>query len=285
MKKKTVAMAGASGLIGTYLSGYLKGYDIRKISRNDYLLTDEDFAAKYRETDFVINLSGAPIIRRWTKRNKKEILDSRIMTTRKLGSIMEKNSYRERLYISASAIGIYNDKDVHTEDSDAWGTGFLAEVVRKWENEVRKLESTSTKVCIIRTGVVLTDSGGILGRLLPFFRIGLGGRIGRGSQYFSWIHIKDIARAIAYILEHKPSGIYNLTAPGYCTNREFTKILGNTVKRPAHFIIPKVLFRLLYGQGAAVVTGGQAVVPARLIREGFRFEYPGIDKALEDIVN
>ena len=125
MKKKTVAMAGASGLIGTYLSGYLQEYELLKISRNDMHLMDEEFAEKYRESDIVINLSGAPVNRRWTDRNRKEILDSRILTTRKLGCIMEYNRDRERLYLSASAIGIYNGEDIHTEDSAAWGRGLI----------------------------------------------------------------------------------------------------------------------------------------------------------------
>ena len=118
-------MAGASGLIGTYLSGYLQEYELLKISRDDMHLMDEEFAEKYRESDIVINLSGAPVNRRWTDRNRKEILDSRILTTRKLGCIMEYNRDRERLYLSASAIGIYNGEDIHTEDSAAWGRGLI----------------------------------------------------------------------------------------------------------------------------------------------------------------
>ncbi len=145
MKKKTVVMAGASGLIGTYLKGYLNEYDLVEISRNDLNLTDKEFAKKYRDSDIVINLSGAPVIQRWTRRNRKVILDSRILTTRKLGCIMKYNQDRERLYLSASAIGIYNDVDIHTEDSTAWGMGFMAEVVNRWEAEVQNLNSKNTK--------------------------------------------------------------------------------------------------------------------------------------------
>ena len=285
VKKKTVALAGASGLIGTYLSSNLNEYDLLKISRNDLQLADADFAEKYQESDIVINLSGAPVIRRWTKRYKKEILDSRISTTKKLGCIMEYNKDRERLYLSASAIGIYNDEEIHTEDSAAWGEGFMAEVVGKWETEAQKIESPKTKVCILRTGIVLAVDGGMLAMLLPFFRKGLGAWIGRGDQYFSWIHMEDFIRALIFLIENRKRGIYNMTAPGYCTNKKFTKSLGQIIKRPVRFMLPKMLFSLLYGKGAAIVTGGQAVVPARLIKEGFHFNFQSVDMAIMDIVN
>ena len=285
MKTKTVAIAGASGLVGTYLSGYLQGYEILKISRQDFILSNELFAQKYCDADFIINLTGAPIIRRWTRKNRKDILESRIITTKKLGCILEHCPNRKRLILSTSAIGIYNDTDVHKENSLAFGAGFMADVVQKWENEARQLESQDTKICIMRLGVVLAGSGGMLGRLLPIFRLGLGARIGRGNQYFSWIHIEDVARIIARILENQSHGVYNLTAPEYSTNRDFTKALGRTVKRPALLVLPNVLLRLLYGSGAAAVTGGQAVISGRLIEEGYQFCYPTIEKALADIVN
>ena len=285
MKKKTVAIAGSSGLIGSYLWNYLQGYGILKISRQDFQLRDKKFAEKFREADIIINLAGSTVIRRWTKRNRKEILDSRILTTRILRSIVDSFPERERLYLSASAIGIYNDEDVHTEESTDWGKGFMAEVVKKWEAEALNIESQRTTICLMRTGVVLTHSGGMLAKLLPIFRMGLGARIGGGYQYFSWIHINDLARAIDFIISNKEGGVYNMTAPGYSTNMEFTKSLGSQLKKPARFILPKILFRLLYGRGAAVVTGGQAVIPERLIKEGFQFNYHYIDKALDDIVN
>lgn len=285
MKKKTVVMAGASGLIGTYLKGYLNEYDLVEISRNDLNLTDKEFAKKYRDSDIVINLSGAPVIQRWTRRNRKVILDSRILTTRKLGCIMKYNQDRERLYLSASAIGIYNDVDIHTEDSTAWGMGFMAEVVNRWEAEVQNLNSKNTKVCIMRIGIVLSPDGGMLAKFLPIFRIGLGARIGKGNQYFSWIHIKDMARAVVFLISNNKSGTFNMTSPEYCTNKEFTKSLSRNINRPARLILPKIFFSLLYGSAATVVTGGQAVVPDRLIKAGFQFNYLYVNNALEDIVN
>jgi uncharacterized protein (TIGR01777 family) len=189
------------------------------------------------------------------------------------------------MYLSASAIGIYDDKGIHTEDSTDWGKGFMAEVVKKWETEALKLESPKTTVCLLRTGVVLSSSGGMVAKLLPVFRVGLGARIGSGHQYFSWIHIKDLADAIDFIIRNNKSGIYNMTAPEYSTNREFTKLLAGVLQKPAPFVLPKILFRLLYGRGAAVVTGGQAVIPSRLVKEGFLFNYQYLDKAIVDIVN
>lgn len=285
MKKKTIAIAGASGLIGTYLSDYLQEYEIVKIERPDFQMDNEKFAEKFREADIIINLSGSKVIRRWTKKNRKEILDSRILTTQKLGCLSDKVPVKKRMFLSASAIGIYDDKEIHTEDSTDWGKGFMSEVVKKWETAARKLESPETTVCLMRTGVVLSPSGGMVAKLLPVFRVGLGGRIGSGHQSFSWIHIKDLAGAIDFIIRNKKSGIYNMTAPEYSTNREFTKLLAGVLQKPAPFVLPKVLFRLLYGRGAAIVTGGQAVIPSRLVKEGFLFNYQYLDKAIEDIVN
>jgi uncharacterized protein (TIGR01777 family) len=285
MKRKTVAIAGASGMIGTYLSTYLQRHEIIRIFRQDLSLENREFIKKYGRADVLINMIGAPISRRWTKQYKQEILASRINSTRKLGSIIKHDPTRNRLYVSASAIGIYNDMEVHTEKSEKYGTGFITEVVQAWENEVYKLGSEETKICILRTGVVLSDAGGMLARLIPVFRLGIGARIGTGNQYLSWIHIEDLARAVDFIIEHDCNGIYNLTAPGYCTNREFTALLAGRLKMPAVLAIPKFVFKIIYGQGAEVVTGGQAVVPQRLINEGFRFRYPEVEKALEDIVN
>ena len=264
---------------------YLQGYEILKINRQDFKLEDKKIAEKFQEADIIINLAGSTVIRRWTKKNRKEILDSRILTTRKLGSIMDYYPERERMYLSASAIGIYNDEDIHTEESTDWGKGFMTEVGNKWETEVRNIESQRTTVCLMRIGVVLAHSSGMLARLLPIFRMGLGARIGSGDQYFSWIHINDLARAIDFIIRRKKGGVYNMTAPEYSTNREFTMSISSKLKKPARFILPKVLLRLLYGRGADVVTGGQAVIPERLIKEGFQFNYHYVDKALEDIVN
>lgn len=278
-------MAGASGLIGTYLTGFLNEYDLLKISRHDFQLNDQAFADKYKGADIIINMSGAPVIKRWNKRNRKEILNSRILTTRKLGSIMDLHPEKERFYLSGSAIGIYDDKVIHSEASSAWGQGFMTEIVQKWEAEVHKLKSSKIKVCILRTGVVLAAEGGMIARLLPIFSIGLGARIGKGKQYFSWIHIEDLARAIVFLIEKESEGIYNMTAPGFCSNKEFTASLGLKLGKPARLMIPKILFMLIYGRAAAIVTGGQAVIPERLTKDGFCFTYPYIDQALEDIVN
>ena len=284
-ERKILVMAGASGLIGTYLSEYLRNYEILKIGRQDFMIEDREFIRMYGHADTIINLSGAPVIRRWSKKNRREIMCSRVDTTRKLGCILQHDPGKERLYISASAIGIYNDHDEHTEDSNGMGSGFMAEVVRAWERAVFALATDTTKLCILRTGVVLSSKGGILARLIPLFRLGLGARIGKGVQYFSWIHIEDFARAVEYILENQKEGIYNLTAPGYCTNRELTKKLASSVKKPAYFVMPKFIIKLMFGGGAALVTGGQAAIPERLVTEGFQFKYPDLNVALKDIVN
>jgi uncharacterized protein (TIGR01777 family) len=285
VKKKTYILAGASGMIGSCLVKFLKADKVVKIDRDEFAMEDKEFAHKYREADVIINMTGSPIIRRWTDSTKKEILRSRIKPTQKLGSIVALYPERKRLYISASAIGIYDDQNVHGERSSAWGTGFMAEVVRLWEAEAWKLASQNTTISILRYGVVLSKNGGILPRMLPFFRAGLGGRIGHGNQYFSWIHISDLARAVEFIIMRNSSGVYNITAPGYCTNKEFTTMLARALKRPAILVLPGFMFKLIYGKGAAIITSGQAVLPERLLSEGFLFDYPDMESALATIVN
>ena len=272
-------------MIGTFLAEYMKSYEIMKIGREDFSLANDDFARKYLRSDVLINLSGAPVIRRWTKKNMQEIIESRIHTTRKLARIIKGDSGHKRLYISASAIGLYNDRDEHTEKSQKWGKGFMKEVVQAWEKEVRQLENQQTNICIIRIGIVLSPTGGMIKKLLPVFSLGMGARIGKGDQFFSWIHIEDLARAVTHIIEGSHAGVYNLTAPKYTTNRDLTNMLAGIMNKPALLAVPVFMLKLLYGRGAAAIIGGQAVIPERLINEGFRFLYPDLNEALKDIVD
>jgi uncharacterized protein (TIGR01777 family) len=285
VKMKTIILAGASGMIGSCLFKYLDADKVIKVERKDFHMGDKEFAEKFREADIILNMSGSSIIRRWTPGNRKDILNSRIQTTQKLSSIITRFPERKRLYLTASAIGIYDDRNIHTENSENWSKGFIKDVVRLWEEEALSLASEKTKVTILRFGVVLSEEGGILARMLPVFRAGLGGRIGNGYQYLSWIHILDLARAVDFIINRNSGGIYNITSPGYCRNRDFTTTLARAVKRPALFALPSLGFRLIYGKGAAIITGGQAVIPERLMKEGFRFNYPDLESALATIVN
>ena len=253
--------------------------------RKDFQLSDKAFTRKFESAELIMNFAGEPIINRWTDRNRKEILDSRLQTTRKLGRLLELGTKIERHYIAASAIGIYPETGSHTEKSSLQGIGFLSEVVSAWEQEAFILESEETTLSIVRLGVVLSRHGGMLKKLLPFFKMGLGGKIGNGKQAFSWIHIHDLTGAINHIIEKKGSGIYNLVSPGVCSNLDFTRALGNALNRPARLTVPVVALKLKYGKAASVITGGQTVLPERLGEEGFQFKYPELIGALKAIVN
>jgi uncharacterized protein (TIGR01777 family) len=285
MKKKTILVAGAGGLIGSAVAGHFSRNDVKRAGRKDFMMEDEAFVKRYESADVIMNFAGAPVLKRWNRKNRKEIMESRIETTQKLGLIMERGKRKERRYISASAIGIYDDKGRHTEDSVNTGRGFLKEVVEQWEREAMKLEGPGCSVCILRIGVVLSRQGGMLTKLLPFFRAGLGGRIGNGKQAFSWIHLEDLLRAVEFITDNGKNGIYNLVAPGTCNNIEFIRALGKALDRPAIMVVPAAALELVYGKAAMMICSGQAVVPERLLREGFDFRFPDIGSAVSDIVN
>lgn len=285
MKKKTIALAGATGMIGRAVAERLKDHRIIPLTRGDFTLEEREFVQKYQSADVIINFAGAPILQRWSEDTRKKILESRTGTTRKIGSILEKGIQKERMYIGASAIGIYSNEGIHREDSESFGKGFVADVVRRWEQKALKLQTDGCPVSILRIGVVLSRKGGMMKKLLPLFRMGLGGRIGSGQQAFSWIHLDDLTRAVEHIMEQNSQGIYNLVSPNPCSNLDFTRALGRAMKKPAFLSVPPIALRILYGEGVELVTGGQTVLPDRLIRESFRFKFPELSGALQDIVN
>ncbi len=285
MKKKTILIAGYTGTIGSAMADHLKQHRIIGIGRKDFQKNDSEFVREYEKADMILNFAGTPVIRRWTSRNRRKIMESRILTTKKLGLILNNGTPKERHLINASAVGIYSGQGIHTEKSMIKAEGFMRQVVDEWEKEALQLAGKNSKVAVLRIGVVLSKQGGMPGRLLPLFKWGLGGRIGSGKQAFAWIHIMDLLRATENILEQGKTGIYNLVAPGICTNREFTRILSRILHRPAILAVPVIALRLIYGKGAEVLSGGQYVLPERLKKEGFVFRYPDLETALLDIVN
>lgn len=279
-----IAITGGTGFVGTYVANYLRkeGHKIVLLGRRDLSQTDDNLKGMLDEVEIVINLAGAPIIVRWTKKNKENIYKSRIDTTIKLLNAI--NTEKTKLIISASAIGIYTSAGKHTEQQNDYGDDFLARVCMQWEKEALR-HSEKIRTVIFRFGVVLGD-GGALKKMLPLFKVGLGGKIGKGKQAYSWIHIDDLARAIAFVLDNPNSNTtYNLTSPSPSTNREFTKILAAVLKRPAVLSIPEFVLKILYGKGASVLTGGQCVLPQQLLNEGFVFRFPELKNALQDIIN
>lgn len=284
-----IAISGGTGFVGRHLAGFLAGrkHEVVLIGRGDFAKGIDRLTTLLSGVDAVVNLAGAPVIRRWSDSGKKEILSSRINTTsaivEAIGSVDLTD--RPKVMISASAIGIYNSESYHDEFSQEYGQGFLTEVCQKWENGLEPLMDKNVRTCIIRLGLVLGIDGGSLKKMVPIFKSCLGGKIGNGRQGFSFIHINDLCKAIEFLLANEHShGIYNMVSPDITTNAGFTKALAKILRRPAIFTVPPFILRLIYGEGAEAILSGQFVYPKRLLDEGFRFEFAEIHQALADLL-
>jgi uncharacterized protein (TIGR01777 family) len=282
-----VAITGARGFIGRKLIDCFNvaGNKIVKMKR----ITDETSVTRIAEelsgVDVTINLAGAPIVSRWTKSYKKLIFDSRIVTTRKIVQAIGMLENKPNLLISASAIGIYAQLGEQFENNCQLADDYLGEICRNWELEAQKAMPL-TRVAIIRMGIVLGKEGGALKRMLPVFKLGLGGKISSGRQGFSWIHINDLVRAVQFIIENPDlKGEFNFTSPEVVDNKTFTRYLAKVLKRPALFTVPSFALKLLYGEGAVAVTGGQFAPPKHLLDAGFKFDFPDLATALKDITS
>lgn len=277
-----ISVSGASGFLGGSLVKELvrKDHQVVMMTRESFRMPMEEFIAKKIEgTDAVVNLAGAPIIKRWTASWKEEIRNSRINTTRMIAEAIAGATVRPKVFISVSGIGIYDSVNTHTEESRNFGTDFLAQLCRDWEAEAMKVEGI-TRLAVLRNGVVIGEEG-MMAKLKWPFSVGLGGTIGNGKQHFSFIHIEDLVSLILAIIENENmSGIYNAVTPWPTDNGYFTEVLGKVLNQPAVLRIPLFALKLLYGEGAQVVTDGQRVLPERLMNENFQFKYPTIEKAL-----
>jgi uncharacterized protein (TIGR01777 family) len=236
--------------------------------------------------DAVIHLAGEPVAQRWTAEVKRRIRESRVEGTRKLVHAISGVTRKPAVLVSGSAIGIYGSRgdEILTESSSA-GEGFLAGVVREWENAADGAAALGIRVVKIRTGIVLGPEGGTLAKLLPIFRAGAGGRVASGRQWMSWIHADDLADLFALAVEEASvQGVFNGTAPDPVTNSEFTRELGRALHRPAVFPVPLSALRLLYGEMAEVVAGSQRVLPRAAEAAGFQFRYPELRVSLEALL-
>lgn len=292
-----VAVSGASGLIGTALSADLAtaGHDVVRLVRRDARSATEiswnpssalDPAA-LAGVDAVVHLSGAPIAaKRWTLARKAELRASRITSTTTLVTAMTAATPPPRVLICGSAIGYYGDTGDRAVDEDSQaGTGFLPDLVRDWEAASAPAAAAGVRVVSIRSGVVLAAKGGMLGKLMLPFRLGLGAKIGSGSQYLSWISLTDEVRAIKFTLDRADiSGPVNLTAPEPVTNAEFTRTLAKVLGRPAAFTLPSPVLSAALGEVASELLASTRVVPAKLLQAGFTFRDPDIKTALTTIV-
>ena len=236
-----------------------------------------------RGNDAVAHLLGETVAQRWTEAAKREIRDSRILSTRQLVAGLAELSpdERPRVLVSQSATGFYGPRgDERLSEEAAAGDDFLAKVVRDWEAEAQRAVELDMRVVTTRTGVVLSEQGGALEKMLPFFKLGIGGPVAGGKQYVPWVHLDDVVGALVACIDGDLSGPVNVTAAEPATNRELSKTLGKVLKRPAFAPVPGLAVKALYGEMAMIVTTGQRAVPARLEESGYRFRRPSLEAAL-----
>ena len=235
--------------------------------------------------DAVINLTGEPIAQRWTEKQKQKILKSRVQATRMVHQSIKVAMVKPKVLVNASAIGYYGPRtnEALAEEAGA-GTGFLAEVCKVWEAHAIRVEDLNVRVVRLRTGVVLDREGGALKLMLPPFKMGLGGWLGSGNQWFSWIHREDLVRLILFCLDQEPvKGAVNAVSPLPVTNKAFSLVLAQVLKRPCLFPVPAFALKLMMGEMSEMLLTGQRVVPKKLQQFGFLYQYPDIRRALEQI--
>jgi len=279
-----IAMSGASGFVGSNLRRLFegRGWQVKPLGRTDFSLPTEGLAQAIEGVDCLVNLAGAPVIGRWSPAYKKILVESRVELTRKLVDACGLLAHPPQVLLSASAIGCYPASGTHTEGSEVQTDDFLGRLIRDWERQAVRAEEFGVRVAIFRFGVVL-GGGGALAKMIPPFRLGLGGPIGSGRQPFSWIHLHDLMRVLAEaIADPSFDGVYNLTAPQPTTNAGLTLALAQALSRPAWLPVPEFVLRLLFGEGAQVLTSGQRVLPQRLLERGFSFDFPSIEAAVVD---
>ncbi|MCZ7608951.1 MAG: TIGR01777 family oxidoreductase [Ignavibacterium sp.] len=302
---KKIIITGATGLIGQQLTIKLTdmGYKITIFTRNpdnaqkklpnvhkvvkwEYDYVDE-WLHELESVDAVIHLAGANIsTKRWNKEYKKLLYDSRIISTKKLIEAIKTVERKPKVFITASAIGYYGNRsdEILTEESEA-GKDFLANLCNDWEKEAKNVEQFGVRSVQIRTGLALSRNEGALKQMLPVFKYFIGGPLGNGKQWYSWLHIEDIINVYIKVLESEIlSGPINAVSPNPVTMKKFAKILGEVLHRPSLFSVPKIILLLVIGQVAEVVTSSQRVVPEKLLNSSFKFKFEKLEDALRDIL-
>jgi len=302
---KKIIITGATGLIGQQLTIKLTdmGYKITIFTRNpdnaqkklpnvhkvvkwEYDYVDE-WLHELESVDAVIHLAGANLsTKRWNKEYKKLLYDSRIISTKKLIEAIKTVERKPKVFITASAIGYYGNRsdEILTEESEA-GKDFLANLCNDWEKEAKNVEQFGVRSVQIRTGLALSRNEGALKQMLPAFKYFIGGPLGNGKQWYSWLHIEDIVNIYVKALESEIlSGPINAVSPNPVTMKKFAKILGDVLHRPSFFSVPKIILLLVIGQVAEVVTSSQRVVPEKLLNSSFKFKFEKLEDALRDIL-
>jgi uncharacterized protein len=298
MNPARILVSGSSGPIGAALLPALKanGATVTRLVRNSATKPEEiswdparllspDSVSGF---DAVVHLAGESIVGRWTEAKKRRILDSRTQGTSHLAEAVAKASRPPRVFVSASAVGFYGNRgdEILREDSPL-GEGFAAEICRRWEAAAQPAAQAGIRSAQLRIGVVMSADGGALPKILPAFRLGLGGRLGNGRQWWTWVSVRDVVGAIQHVLATESlSGPVNTVAPNPVTNAEFTSILASVLKRPAIFPMPAFAVRLLFGEmGEELFLASQRVEPAKLAATGYQFQHPDLKKALKEILH
>jgi hypothetical protein len=292
-----ILVSGVSGPIGAALLPLLKarGFEVTRLVRgghpkNGQIAWDPAQPLSPEPVsgfEAVVHLAGETIFGRWTEAKKRRILDSRVQGTRNLAAALAKAWARPRVFVSGSAIGYYGDRgDEILRERSSSGQGFLAEVCREWEGATRAAADAGIRTVCLRTGIVLSRDGGALPKMLFPFRLGLGGKVGSGEQWWSWIHVHDLVAAIHHSIKSDLlQGAVNGVSPRPVTNAEFTKTLAAVLSRPAIFPVPAIAARLVFGQMAdEMLLASQRVEPASLITSGYPFQYVDLRKALSDLL-
>jgi hypothetical protein len=297
-----ILITGATGLVGTALSPILaaKGHEVFKLVRkaptsageirwDPESAVSEGDLEKFAGFDAVVHLAGDNVAsENWNDEKKRRIRDSRTVGTKNLVDALRKCGKPPKSFIAASAVGFYGNRgdEILTEDSDT-GEGFLPEVSRDWESEIRKAGDFGARVVMLRIGIILAKDGGALEKMLTPFKFGVGGVVGSGKQYMSWVTLDDVVNAFVFAIENEElRGPVNLTAPNPVTNEEFTKALGEVLNRPTIIPVPEIAIKLLYGEmGETLVLGGNRVLPKRLEGAGFEFGETDVRKALRKVLS
>lgn len=316
MFQQRYLITGGSGFIGTALIKQLllENNDVTVLTRNEVKTAQhfanviagqrEDFQTRTniktirslddinpdQSFDVVVNLAGQGIAdKRWNDEVKQQIIDSRIKTTQALYEYLKEVPVKPDVFISGSALGYYGlrDSDDEINENGETDNSFSSKLCQQWEIEAKKIADMGIRTCYLRTGIVLGKNGGALSKMLPPFKVALGGPIGDGKQWMSWIHLDDIVGMIRFAIDNESiQGAVNGTAPQAVTNKVFSKVLGKALKRPAIFPMPAFVVKILFGQmGEELLLAGQRVVPEKFTQAGYEFKYPQLENALIDIVS
>ncbi len=301
-----VLVSGGSGFLGQKVVSRLldEGHSVTVISRRSGKSAFPDYGGRFQTVtwdglsgaavasrcDAVIHLAGEPVFPGfWTEAKKERLLSSRVATLERMLTVLRQGGASPRCLVSASAIGIYgNSGDVEVDESSVLGSDFLADLVVRWERsalEESKGIFSNIRAISLRFGVVFASDGGVLKRLIPLFKMGLGGRLGAGTQAMSWVHADDAVESIMLALNNpNVNGAYNVVAPEVVTNSEFTRVLANALSRPAFFFVPAWIIRVVFGEGSCVVLDGQRVSGKKLVEAGFAYRFKTLESALRNII-